>query len=164
MLCSYAVPADLRPLLAILAAAQMRASDFVSWTVLAALTDMLTGALRALARIPPVRWVLVVPSVTPETPPRGAWGELYPAAIAGKTTRLPGEPVTEALARTRRLVSALAALGTEPPPRLLCAHEIRTLLFQALDPIRAQTQSLIIADAIRPLQMQASEHAVSEAL
>jgi hypothetical protein len=157
MLCTYAVPADIRPLLVILATAQGRASDFVSWTVLTALTDVLTGARRALARIPTVRWVLAVPSVAPEIPPRGTWGELYPSAIVGKTTRLQGDPVTEALARTRRLASALAALGTEPPPQLLSAQAIRALLFQALDPIRAQTQSLILADTLRFVQTHPSE-------
>jgi hypothetical protein len=161
MLCSYAVPADIRPLLTTLATAQARASDFVSWTVLTALTDFLTGALRALARIPTVRWVLAVPSVAPETPPRGTWGEVYPSTVVGTLTRLNGDPITEALTRTRRLVGALAALGTEPPPRLLSACEIRALLFLALDPIRAQSQPLVMTDAARPLRMSTSKRAAS---
>jgi hypothetical protein len=142
MLCSYAVPSDIRPLLATLAASERRAADFVSYAVFEALTTSLMGALRALATLPIVRWILAVPSVAPETPPRGAWGELFPAAIVGTLERVKGDPVTEALSRTRRLVGALAALGTEPPPRLLAASEIAALLTQALDPIRIQAYPL----------------------
>ena len=144
ILCSYAVPSDIRPLLATLAAAERRAADFVSYAVFEALTTSLTGALRALATLPTVRWILAVPSVAPETPPRGAWGELFPAAIAGTRGQFGGDPIAEALARTRRLVGALAALGTEPPPRLLPAHEITALLMLALDPIRTQAHPLAL--------------------
>jgi hypothetical protein len=144
MLCSYAVPSDIRPLLATLAAAERRASDFVSYAVFEALTTSLMGAQRALVTLPMVRWILAVPSVAPETPPRGAWGELFPAAIIGTLDRLHGDPIAEALARTRRLVGALAALGAEPPPRLLAAHEITTLLALALDPIRTQSHPLTL--------------------
>ena len=144
MLCSYAVPSDIRPLLATLAAAERRASDFVSYAVFEALTTSLTGAQRALATLPTVRWILCVPSVAPELPPRGSWGELFPAAIVGTQERLNGDPIGEALGRTRRLVGALAALSTEPPPRLLSANEITALLALALDPIRAQTQPMML--------------------
>jgi hypothetical protein len=153
ILCSYAVPPDLRPLLTTLTAAQQRAADFISFTVLNALTDFLALTLRVLATIPTVRWVLAVPSVMPELPPRGTWGELSPAALIGQSQKLRGDPVLEALTRTRRLVGALAALGTEPPPRLLSAAEITSLLALALDPIRAQAHpaSLLMSHA-RPLQ------------
>jgi hypothetical protein len=144
MLCSYAVPSDIRPLLATLAAAERRAADFVSYAVFEALTTSLMGALRALATLPTVRWILAVPSVAPEIPPRGAWGELFPAAIVGTRDRFSGDPIAEALARTRRLVGALVALGTEPPPRLLAAHEIVAVLALALDPIGTQTHPLML--------------------
>ena len=141
---SYAVPSDIRPLLATLMAAERRATDFVSYTVFEALTTSLMGAQRALAALPTVRWILAVPSVAPETPPRGSWGELSPAAIVGTLERLSGDPVAEALSRTRRLIGALTALGTEPPPRQLAAAEITALLTQALDPIRVQAHPLLL--------------------
>ena len=158
MLCSYAVPPDLHPLLATLEAARAQVPDFVSFTVLNALSAFLGGAVRALATLPAVRWILAVPSVAPELPPRGTWGELLPSAIVGQLNALSGDPVTEVLARTRRLVGALAALETEPPPRLLTAPEIRTLLALALDPIHAQAQPLALPNSmVRPLQLGASD-------
>jgi hypothetical protein len=47
MLCCYAVPPDLRPLLSILDAARTRAPDFTSFTVLNALSAFVSGAARA---------------------------------------------------------------------------------------------------------------------
>jgi hypothetical protein len=140
LLYTYATPTDMRPLLSTLAVAEQRASDFVSFTVFDALSTTLLSTQRALAALPTVRWILAVPSAAPETPPRGSWGELLPGAIVGTLERLNGDPIAEALGRTRRLIGALATLGTEPPPRLLTAPEITALLTHTLDPIGMRAQ------------------------
>jgi hypothetical protein len=93
-----------------------------------------------------------VPSVRPEEPPPGTWGELYPSSIAGRSIPLPGDPIAEALGRTRRIASALAALGVEPPPRLLSAPEIAELEWSSLDPIGAQLAPRAFTDSPRSLQ------------
>jgi hypothetical protein len=135
---TYAVAPDPRPLLMAVAAAQDRALDFTSYQTLRTLHSMLTTALRAQATLPTVRWIVTVPGVKPEQPPQGTWGELYPSTIVGRLEALPGDPITEVLTRTRRLVGALRALGLEPPPRLLSAAEISALGWASLDPISAQ--------------------------
>lgn len=135
---TYAVAPDSRPLLAGIAAALARARDFTSYQTLRTLQAMLEAALRAQAILPSVRWILAVPSVKPEEPPLGSWGELSPAAILGRPAPLPGDPVTTVLTRTRRLIGALTALGVEPPPRLLTAAEISALGWASLDPIGAR--------------------------
>jgi hypothetical protein len=135
---TYTVAPDPRPLLASIAAAHEQASDFTSYQTLRTLQAMLDAALRAQAALPSVRWILAVPSIKPEEPPAGTWGELYPSAIVGQLEPLPGDPIAEVLARTRRLVGALSGLGFEPPPRLLSAAEISALGWASLDPISAQ--------------------------
>jgi hypothetical protein len=135
---TYAVVPDPRPLFTAIAAAHDRARDFTSYQTLRTLQAMLTTALRAQATLPSVRWILAVPNVKPEQPPSGTWGELSPSAIVGRPQPLPGDPVTEVLTRTRRLIGALTALGLEPPPRLLTAGEISALGWASLDPISAQ--------------------------
>ncbi len=140
MLTTLAQPLTITPLLQTLHAAQQRAPDFQSYAILGALTDWLHHAWSALSQLRTVRWIVAVPSVAPELPPPGTWGELLPAAIVGQTTRLPGDPVAEALTRARRLLSQLAMLGLEPPPRLLAAAEIRALLRAALDPVADESQ------------------------
>ena len=151
---TYAVAPDSRPLLTRIAAAHERARDFTSYQTLRTMQAMLERALRAQAAVPTVRWILAVPSVRPEEPPLGTWGELYPSAIVGRLTPLPGDPVTEALTRTRRLIGALRALGVEPPPRLLNATEISTLGWASLDPISAQLAPRTFTDPLpRPLAL-----------
>jgi hypothetical protein len=87
---------------------------------------------------------------------------LLPSTITGHLKPFPGDPVVEVLARTRRLIGALATLETEPPPRLLSAPEIRALLAMTLDPVRAQAHPLTLSNTIvRPLQL-ASAHALSQ--
>jgi hypothetical protein len=103
-----------------------------------------------------VRWVLAVPSVAPDLPPRGTWGALAPEQIAPRPAPLPGDPVANALGRARRLAGALAALEIEPPPRLLRAHEIRVLLRLALDPVATLAHPDAFADEVRPLQVAAA--------
>ncbi|WP_124681762.1 hypothetical protein [Candidatus Viridilinea mediisalina] len=101
---------------------------------------------------------MAVPSVAPEVPPSGMWGELLPAAIVGQISRLPGDPVTEALTRAHRLLGQLATLGIEPGPTLLSAGAIRRLLRTALDPVVAESQQQITAlDGPRPLQLATEE-------
>lgn len=157
-LLTMAVPLDITPLIQTLGAAQQRAPDFRSYAILGALTDSLQHAWAALVHLRTVRWVVAVPSVAPETPPAGMWGELLPSAIAGQVTRLPGDPVSEALTRARRLLGQLATLGVEPGPALLPAAAIRLLLRAALDPVAAESQQQLTAlDAPRPLQAAAPE-------
>jgi hypothetical protein len=151
---TYAVAPDPRPLFTAIAAAHARAPDFTSYQTLRALQAMLTTALRAQATLPSVRWILTVPGVKPEEPPPGTWGELYPSAIVGRLEALPGDPITEVLTRTRRLVGALRALGLEPPPRLLTAAEISALGWASLDPISAQLIPRSFAEPTpRPLHL-----------
>ncbi len=151
---TYAVTSDLRPLLSTIAEAHDRARDFTSYQTLRTLQAMLDTALRAQAALPTVRWILTVPSLKPEEPPVGTWGELYPSAILGQLAPLPGDPVTEILSRTRRLVGALTTLGVEPPPRLLSAAEIHALGWASLDPISAQLAPRTFAEPTpRALQL-----------
>lgn len=157
MLYTYAVPPDLRPLLDTLQRSQQRAQDLTSYMVLTTISSYLEGSLRYLSAVPTVRWIIATPSEAPEEPPMGTWGELYPASIVGKITRLPGDPVQEALGRLRRLINGLAALGTEPQPRILSAAEIRTLLAMSFDPIAFQAHPLILSDAmVRPLHVSSA--------
>jgi hypothetical protein len=157
-LLTMAVPLDSSPLIQTLSAAQQRAPDFQSYTILGALTDSLQHTWAALVPIRTVRWVVTVPSVAPEVPPSGMWGELLPTAIVGQVSRLPGDPVTEALTRARRLLGQLAMLGVEPAPTLLSAGAIRLLLRTALDPVAADSQQQLSAlDGPRPLQLTTEE-------
>ena len=151
LLYTYAVAPDLRPILKTLAGAIARAPDELSFAVLRALSDFLEGTQRAMIATPTVRWILAIPTVVPETPPRGTWGELQPAALIGQTVPLPGDPVEEALGRIRRAVGQFAELGMEPRPRLLSAAEIRVLMALALDPVRMRTHPLSGAHTVRPL-------------
>ncbi|WP_129676011.1 hypothetical protein [Candidatus Chloroploca sp. Khr17] len=157
-LLTMAVPLDYAPLIQTLTAAQQRAPDFRSYAILGALTDALQHAWAALGQLRTVRWVIAVPSVAPETPPSGMWGELRPAALVGQVTRLPGDPVTEALTRARRLAGQFATLGLEPAPTLMSAPAIRRMLRAALDPVAAESQQALTAVAApRPLQVVAPE-------
>jgi hypothetical protein len=150
---TYAVAPDPRPLLATIAAALDQAPDETSYRTLRIMQVMLDTTVRAQASLPTVRWILTVPSVKPEEPPPGVWGELSPAALTGQVMPLPGAPVTAVLTRTRRIMGALAALGIEPPPRLLSAAEISSLGWASLDPIGAQLAPCIFAEPTpRPLQ------------
>jgi hypothetical protein len=135
---TYAVAPDPRPLLATVAAALEAAPDYTSYSTLRTLQAVLGSALRAQAALPTVRWIVAVPSVKPEAPPAGMWSELSPSSLAGTPEPLMGDPIAEALTRTRRIVGALAALGVEPPPRLLNAAAISALGWASLDPISAQ--------------------------
>lgn len=156
-LLTYAVPLDITPLIQTLSGAQQRAPDFQSYAILGALTDWLSLAWSSLIHLRAVRWVVAVPSLAPEVPPPGTWGELLPAAIVGQTVRLDGDPVEEALARARRLLSQFALLGMEPPPRLLSAPELRALLKGALDPVAAESQRQRRLGAPRSLQLADEE-------
>ncbi|NCC93030.1 MAG: hypothetical protein EOM10_07070 [Opitutae bacterium] len=138
-LATFALPLTITPLIQTLGAAQQRAPDFQSYAILGALTDWLTHAWASLLHVRTVRWIVTVPSVEPETPPAGTWGELLPAALVGQTTRCAGDPVEAAVTRARRLVSQFAGLGMEPPPRLLSADAIRALLRLALDPVAGES-------------------------
>lgn len=157
-LLTMAVPLDSTPLIRALTAAQQRAPDIRSYTILGALSDSLRSTWAALAPLRTVRWIVAVPSVAPEVPPAGTWGELLPGAIVGQLTRLPGDPVSTALTRARRLLGQLATLGIEPAPTLLPAAAIRLLVQAALDPIASEGQQQITALAApRPLQVIAPE-------
>jgi hypothetical protein len=158
-LLTMAVPLDITPLIQTLTAAQQRAPDFQSYAILGALTDSLQHAWAALVHLRTVRWVVAVPAVAPETPPSGTWGELLPASIVGQLTRLPGNPVSEALTRARRLLGQLATLGIEPAPTLLPASAIRMLVRAALDPIATEGQPLTTLATPRPLQTLAGDPA-----
>lgn len=159
-LLTTAVPLDISPLLQTLTQAQTRAPDIGSYTILSALTDWLHLAWSGLVHMRTVRWMVAVPSVAPEVPPAGTWGELLPTTIVGQTIRLTGDPVTEALTRARRLLGQFATLGIEPVPSLLPAAAIRLLLRAALDPIAAEGQQQITTiEAPRPLQVVAPENA-----
>jgi len=151
-LATFALPLTITPLIQTLGAAQQRAPDFQSYAILGALTDWLSHAWSSLIHLRAVRWIVAVPSIAPESPPPGTWGELLPAEIVGQTTRLDGDPVEEALSRARRLLSQFAVLGMEPPPRLLRAAEIRALLRDALDPVAGESQQQRSLEAPRLLQ------------
>lgn len=144
-LLTMAVSLDITPLIQTLAHSQRRAPDFRSYAILGALTDWLHHAWAGLVHLRTVRWVVAVPSIAPETPPSGTWGELLPTAIVGQISRLPGEPVLEALTRARRLLGQLATLGIEPAPSLMPATTIRLLLRAAFDPIAAESQQHLAA-------------------
>jgi hypothetical protein len=62
----------------------------------------------------------------------------WPPCDVSALTLLPGDLVTAALTRIRRIVGALTALGIEPPPRLLSAAQTSALGWASLDPIGAQ--------------------------
>jgi hypothetical protein len=156
-LATFALPLDITPLIQTLSAAQQRAPDFQSYAILGALTDWLGHAWSSLIHLRTVRWIVAVPSVAPEAPPPGTWGELFPAAIVGQTTRLTGDPIDEALTRARRLLSQFALLGMEPPPRLLRAAEIRALLRDSLDPVAGESQQHRRMDAPHLLQIVAED-------
>jgi hypothetical protein len=156
-LLTMAVPLDITPLIQTLGGAQQRAPDFQSYAILGALTDWLTHAWASLMHLRAVRWIVTVPSIAPELPPSGTWGELLPAEIVGQTTRLAGDPVEEALSRARRLLSQFAALGMEPPPRLLRPDEIRALLRVALDPVAGESQQQRSLAAPRLIQVVEEE-------
>lgn len=156
-LLTVAVPLDINPLIHTLDQAQQRAPDFRSYTVLGALTDWMGHAWTTLAHLRTVRWIVAVPSVAPETPPSGTWGELLPAAIVGQATRLNGDPVAEALNRAQRLLGQFATLGIEPAPRLLPSAAIRHLLRAALDPVAAEGEQQRAVDAPRLLQVASVE-------
>lgn len=157
-LLTVAVPLDISPLLHTLAQAQHRAPDIGSYTVLSAMNDWLQLAWSGLVHLRAVRWMVAVPSVAPELPPMGTWGELLPTAVVGQTVRLSGDPVAEALTRARRLLGQLATLGIEPAPLLVPAATIRMLVRTALDPVAAEGQQLSAVDAPRPLQTAAMEN------
>jgi len=151
---TYAVAPDLRPLLATIATALDRARDYTSYQTLRTMQAQFDTALRAQATLPTVRWILTVPSIKPEEPPPGMWSELSPAVLAGQLAPLPGDPITAALTRTRRIVGALTALGIEPPARLLSAAEISALGWASLDPISAQLAPRTFTEPTpRPLQL-----------
>lgn len=152
-LATFALPLTIAPLIQTLGDAQQRAPDFQSYAILGALTDWLAHAWSSLMHLRAVRWIVTVPSIAPEMPPSGTWGELLPAEIVGQTTRLAGDPVEEALTRARRLLSQFAALGMEPPPRLLRADEIRALLRMALDPVAGESQQQRTLAAPRLIQV-----------
>lgn len=151
-LLTFALPLDISPLIQTLATAQQRAPDFQSYAILGALGDWLGQAWSSLLHLRTVRWVVAVPSLAPEVPPAGTWGELLPAAIVGQTMRLDGDPVEEALTRARRLLSQFALLGMEPPPRLVPAAEIRALLRDALDPVAGESRQQRVLMAPQSVQ------------
>lgn len=144
---TYVVAPDSRPLLAAIGSAHTRAPDFMSYQILRTLQTMVETGLRAQSAIPTLRWIVTVPSLKPELPPAGTWGELSPSALLGQNEPLPGDPVAEVLTRTRRLISAFGALGIDPPPRLLRAAEISELGWASLDPISAQLAPRVFAEA-----------------
>ncbi len=152
-LATFALPLTITPLIQTLGTAQQRAPDFQSYAILGALTDWLSHAWSSLIHLRAVRWIVAVPSIAPESPPPGTWGELLPAEIVGQTTRLDGDPIEEALSRARRLLSQFTVLGMEPPPRLLRAAEIRALLRNALDPVAGESQQQRSLEAPRLLQI-----------
>lgn len=156
-LATFALPLTITPLIQTLGGAQQRAPDFQSYAILGALTDWLTHAWASLMHLRAVRWIVTVPSIAPELPPSGTWGELLPAEIVGQTTRLAGDPVEEALSRARRLLSQFAALGMEPPPHLLRPDEIRALLRVALDPVAGESQQQRSLAAPRLIQVVEEE-------
>jgi hypothetical protein len=156
-LATFALPLDITPLIAQLGHAQQRAPDFQSYALLGALSDWLGHAWSSLLHLRAVRWIVSLPSIAPESPPPGTWGELLPAAIAGQTSRLEGDPVDEALSRARRLLGQFALLGIEPPPRLLRADEIRALLRDTLDPIAGESSGRRSLPTARTVQVAAED-------
>jgi hypothetical protein len=135
MLQTYAVPLDVKPLIQRLTVAQDTAPDLLSYMILGAQRDWLQEAWTTMWDLRTIRWIISVPSVEPEHPPKGTWGELYPEQIVGKTTRINGDPVGAALSRARRLRTSLGALGIEPGPQQMPAGAIRRLLQATLDPV-----------------------------
>lgn len=156
-LLTFAVPLDIQPLIRTLAQAQHNAADVRSYIILGALSDWMNLTWSALLHLRSVRWLVAVPSVAPETPPSGTWGELLPTAIVGQTTRLAGDPVAEALTRAHRLLGQFALLGIEPAPRLLPASSIRSLLRSAFDPVGWEGDQRHTIDLARPFQVAAPE-------
>lgn len=159
-LLTCAVPLDIHPLVHTLTQALDLALDVRSYTVLGALSDWLQQAWGGLLHLRSVRWLLAVPSVAPETPPSGTWGELLPAAIVGQLNHLKGDPVTEALSRAHRLLRQFTTLGIEPGPTLLSAGEIRHLLRASLDPVAAEGLPQRTIDAPRMLAVASGEGGV----
>jgi len=135
MIQTYAVPLDVKPLINRLTVAQEAATDLVSYMILGAQRDWLQEAWTTMWDLRTIRWIISVPSVAPEQPPRGTWGELYPEQIVGRTTRISGDPVEGAMNRARRLRNSLGALGIEPGPQHMKAGAIRRLLQATLDPV-----------------------------
>lgn len=159
-LITLSLPLDVSPLIHTLDTAQQRAPDMHSYAILGALSDWLRHAWSTLLHLRTVQWLIAVPSVAPETPPAGTWGEIQPAHIAGTITKLPGDPIEEALLRARRIIGQLATLGIEPGPRLLTADEIRHVLRIAMDPIAHERLPLRgRVHAPRPLQVGTTDEA-----
>lgn len=156
-LLTMAMPLDIQPFIHTLSEAQQRAPDFRSYSVLGAMADWLDLTWAALLHLRTVRWFVAVPSVMPEMPPSGTWGELLPAAIVGQINRIEGDAVSEALGRAERLLRQFASLGVEPAPRLLSAETIRHLVRAALDPIAGEGQQRRSFDAPRLFQIAAPE-------
>lgn len=150
-LATFAVPLSIAPLREKLRTTQQRAPDFQSYAVLGALADWLDHAWSSLHHLRSVRWIIALPSLDPELPPSGPWGELLPAALVGQTLRLDGDPIEEAMTRAQRLLNQFATLGLEPPPRMLRPDEIRALLRMALDPIADEGYRSLVAP--RPIQV-----------
>lgn len=154
---TMAVPLDVHPLIHTLAKAQQSAPDIRSYSILGALTDWLDLTWSALLHFRTVRWIVAVPSVLPETPPSGMWGELLPATVVGQVNHIEGDPVVEALVRAERLLRQFASLQIEPAPRFLGAAAIRHLLRIALDPVAAEGQQYRTVDAPPLLNVAAPE-------
>jgi|GEM_PF-5999662 len=135
MIQTYAVPLDVKPLINRLTVAQDSVPDVLSYMILGAQRDWLQEAWATMWDLRTIRWIISVPSVAPEQAPKGTWGELYPAQIVGRMTRMSGDPVEGALKRARRLRTSLSALGIEPGPQQMPAGAIRRLLQATLDPV-----------------------------
>jgi hypothetical protein len=101
----------------------------------------------ALASLTPIAWITLAGIVLVPASLIAALVELTPRG------RTPLAWVYVFTRRARRLLSQFAALGMEPPPRLLHADEIRALLRMALDPVAGESQQQRILAAPRLIQV-----------
>jgi len=145
LLYTYAMPPDMRPLLARMRAAAAAAPDVTGHMVLESLALTVERLAQAAAHTPMVRWILAAPTEVPDDAAPGVWSDLAPPPPARP---LPGDAPAAALRRIQRLIGMFAALGVEPPPRRLRAGEIRDLLRMGLDPIGAHTGAAMVDDGL----------------
>lgn len=156
-LLTVTVPPDPRHLLARWAQARAAAPDYPSFTILDGMYDLLQIASQAATVPPVVRWIAAYPSLAPERPPRGTWGELHRREIVGPRVRRqePAAAIAQALQAAQRGLGMWQALGLEPAPRLLGADAIVQLLALTLDPVRTLSRPVpITAGAATLLQVR----------